>query len=114
MHEALLTAHKKFGVKVVTPEEMRWALEHLNITKERIKEMGAEGLMEPVRTTCEDHEGGGNVFFQQWDGEKWVATGIVITPMKEYVRKMVEESAAKYAKEKGIQLRDCSQWKPFK
>jgi branched-chain amino acid transport system substrate-binding protein len=113
MHEAFLTAHKKFGVKVITPEEMRWALEHLNITKERIKEIGAEGLMQPIRTTCEDHEGGGNVFFQQWDGQKWVPTGYVITPMKEYIRKMVEESAAKYAKEKGIQLRDCSQWKPF-
>ena len=113
MHEALLTAQKKFGVKVITPEEMRWALEHLDITEERIKEMGAEGFIQPVRTTCEDHEGGGNVFVQQWTGEKWVATGYVIEPIKEYVRNMVEESAAKYATEKGLEKRDCSDWKPF-
>ena len=114
MHEALLLAQKKFGVKVITPEEMRWALEHLNITEERIKEIGAEGFMAPLSITCEDHEGGGKVLIQQWDGNKWEATGYVIAPMRAYVRKMVVESADKYAKEKGIKLRDCSDWKPFK
>lgn len=108
MHEALRTAQKKFGTKVITPDEMRWALENLNITEERIKEMGAEGLMQPIKTSCEDHEGGGMIFIQQWDGGKWVETGDVIAPMKDYVRKMVEESAAKYAQENNITLRDCS------
>jgi branched-chain amino acid transport system substrate-binding protein len=106
-HEAILTAQKKFGVKVLTGEELRWGYENLNITPERIKEIGAEGLMQPLHTSCADHEGGGMVFIQQWDGEKWVMTGDVITPMKEFVRKMIEESAAKYAKEKGITPRDC-------
>jgi len=31
-HEAILTAHKKFGVKVLTGEEFRWGMENLNIT----------------------------------------------------------------------------------
>ncbi len=31
-----------------------------------------------------------------------------VAPDKELVRGMIEESAAKYAKEKGITLRDCS------
>ena len=106
-HEAILTAQKKFGVKVLTGDEFRWGMENLNITAERIKEIGAEGLLQPLHITCADHEGGGSVFIQQWDGEKWVNTGIVITPMKEFVRKMIEESAAKYAKEKGITPRDC-------
>jgi branched-chain amino acid transport system substrate-binding protein len=106
-HEAILTAHKKFGVKVLTGEEYRWGMEHLNITEERIKEIGAEGLMQPLQTSCADHEGGGKVFFQQWDGEKWVSTGDVVTPMQGYVRGMIEKSAAKYAKEKGITPRDC-------
>jgi branched-chain amino acid transport system substrate-binding protein len=104
-HEAILTAHKKFGVKVLTGEEFRWGMENLNITPERIKELGAEGLMPPMHNTWEDHEGGGTVFIQQWNGEKWVGTGEVISPMKEFVRGMIEESAAKYAKEKGIKLR---------
>jgi branched-chain amino acid transport system substrate-binding protein len=111
MHEALLTAQKKFGVRVITPEEMRWALENLDITDARIKELGAEGFMQPIKTSCEDHEGGGQIFIQQWNGEKWVNTGDVVEPMKDYVRKMVEESAAKYAHEKNITLRDCSKEK---
>ena len=106
-HEALLTAQKKFGVKVLNGDEVRWGFEHLEITPQRIKEIGAEGFMQPIKITCADHEGGGNVLFQQWDGEKWVSTGDVVAPMKAFVRKMVEESAEKYAKEQGIKLRDC-------
>lgn len=107
-HEAILTAHKKFGVKVLTGEEFRWGMENLDITEERIKEIGAEGLMQPMKNTCEDHEGGGKVFFQQWDGKNWISTGEVIVPMQKWVREMIEESSAKYAKEKNITPRDCS------
>jgi len=107
MDEAIRTAHKKFGAKVLTGDEMRWGLEHLNITEERIKEIGAEGFMSSIKVSCADHEGGGPVRFQQWDGQKWIPASGWISPMKEYVRKMVEESAAKYAKEKGITPRTC-------
>jgi branched-chain amino acid transport system substrate-binding protein len=68
--EALRTAHKKFGAKIITGDEMRWALENLDITEERLKELGAGGLMEPLKTSWKDHEGGGSVRFQQWDGKK--------------------------------------------
>ena len=107
MDEAIRTAHKKFGVKVLNTEEMRWAFENMNITEKRIKEIGAEGLMQPMKTSWTDHEGGGLVRIQQWDGQKWVSASDWISPMKDYVRKMVEESAAKYAKEKGITPRTC-------
>jgi len=103
--EAILTAHKKFGVKVLTGEEMQWALENLNITKERIKELGAEGLMMPVKTSWKDHEGGGYVRFQQWDGTKWVSITDWVAPFRDLVRTEIEKSAAKYAKEKGITIR---------
>ncbi len=102
MDEAIRTAHKKFGVHPVTGEEMQWALENLNITEERIKEIGAEGLMPPIKTSWKDHEGGGWVRFQQWDGQKWVPVGSWVAPMREFVRERVEKSAAQYAKEKGI------------
>lgn len=102
LDEALRTAHKKFGVKVVTAEEMRWALENLDITEARLKEIGAEGLCPPIKTSWKDHEGGGWVRFQQWDGSKWVPVSGWIEPLRDFVRKEVEESAAKYAKEKGI------------
>ncbi len=104
--QAMLAAHKKFGVKVLTGEEIAWGMENLDITEARIKELGLEGFMGPVKTSCENHEGGNIVLFQQWDGEKWVRIGQK-TPMKEFVWKRIKESAAKYAKEKGITPRDC-------
>ena len=105
--EAILAAHKKFGAKVLTGKEIRWGMEHLDITDERIKELGLEGFMSPIKTSCENHEGGDLVLFQQWDGEKWISAGTK-TPMNDFIRPMIEESAAKYAKEQGITPRDCS------
>jgi len=104
--EAILTAHKKFGIKVLNGEEMRWGMENLNITEERIKELGLEGFMGPIKTSCEDHEGGNVVLFQQWDGEKWVKVD-EIAPMKDFVWPLIKKSAAKYAKEQKITPRDC-------
>ena len=104
--EAMRTAHKKFGNKVLTGEEMQYGMEHLNITAERIKALGLEGFMAPVKNSCTNHEGGNVVLFQQWDGEKWVPAGSE-TPMTDFVWKRIKESAAKYAKEKGITPRDC-------
>lgn len=107
-HEALLTAQKKFGKKVLNGDEVRWGFENLNITPERIKEIGAEGFMQPIQLSCTDHEGGGPVFFQQWDGEKWIMTGIVVKPMEKFVREMIVKSADEYAKKNNIEIRkDC-------
>ena len=107
--EAIRTAHKKFGNRVLTGDEVRWGFENLNITPERLKEIGAFGFMQPLKLSCADHEGGGPVLFQQWNGEKWVMTGIVVQPMKKFVREMIEKSAEKYAKEKGIKIKkDCN------
>jgi len=105
--EAIRTAHKKFGVKVLTGDEIRWGMENLNITEERIAELGLTGFMSPIKTSCENHEGGKIVLFQQWDGEKWVSAGTQ-TPMEEFVQARHKESALKYAKEQGITVRDCS------
>jgi branched-chain amino acid transport system substrate-binding protein len=105
--EAILTAQKKFGTRPIGGEEMQWALEHLDITQERLREIGAEGLLAPLKTSCIDHEGGGKVRVQQWDGEKWVSISDWIDPYTDLVWEEIKKSSAKYAQEKGITPRAC-------
>lgn len=104
--EAIRTAQEKFGNRTITGEEMRWGLENLDITEARIKELGVEGLMPPIKVSCADHEGGGAVKFLQWDGEQWSVITDWIQPNHELVRPMIVASAAKYAAEKGITPRE--------
>jgi len=63
--------------------------------------------MPPLKMTCADHEGSGLVKFQTWDGSEWKIVSDWIAPDKAMIRQMIEESAAKYAKEKNITPRDC-------
>ena len=106
--EAIRTAQAKYGKKPLTGEQVRWGIENLNIDDKRLKELGATGFMQSLKVSCLDHEGGGAVKFQQWDGKKWNVITDWIPGDREMVRPMIEESAAKYAKEKGITPRDCS------
>jgi len=107
--EALRVAQAKYGKgKVMTPEQLRWGFEHLNLNEARLKELGAPGLFPPIKTSCADHEGSGMVKFQVWDGTGFKQVAPFMAGDREMVRKMVEETAAKYAAEKKITPRDCS------
>jgi branched-chain amino acid transport system substrate-binding protein len=106
--EAIRVAQGKVGKKSLPPGQIRWAIENLHRTEARVKDMGAASFMQPLKVTCLDHEGGGAVKFQQWDGNKWTVITDWIQPDKQLVRGMVETSAAAYAKEKNITPRDCS------
>jgi branched-chain amino acid transport system substrate-binding protein len=105
--EALRTAMREFGQQPLTGAQVQWGLEHLSITAAYIREIGAEGLMPPITLSCRDHEGGGSVKFQQWDGKQWTVLTDWMAPDQALVRPMVEASAAKYAQEKGITPRAC-------
>jgi branched-chain amino acid transport system substrate-binding protein len=105
--EALRTAMRHFGNQPLTGVQVQWGLEHLSLTAVSLKEMGAEGLFPPLTLSCRDHEGGGSVKFQQWDGTQWNAITDWIAPDQALVRPLVEASAAKYAQEKGITPRAC-------
>ena len=106
--EGMRTAMTKFGNRPLTGDEVRWGLEHLTLTTERLRELGLEGLMAEISITCKDHEGGGRAIMQQWDGAKWTTISDWIEPDASIVRPLIEKSAAAYAAEKGITPRDCS------
>ncbi|MFQ5784548.1 MAG: ABC transporter substrate-binding protein, partial [Alphaproteobacteria bacterium] len=106
--EAIRTAQAKFGAKSLTGEQVRWGLEHLDVTADRLKALGMDGLTRPVKVSCTDHESGGPVIIQQWDGKKWSFASDWIPTIRSVVRPLIEKAAAEYAKENNITPRDCS------
>ena len=106
--EAIRTAMAKFGNKPMTGEQVRWGFENLNLTAERIKELGFEGLIQPLKFSCTDHQGADVARLHQWDGKKWNVITDMYTADRSVLDPLVAEFSAKYAAEKKIEPRDCS------
>ncbi len=106
--EAIRTAMGRYGNKPMTGEQVRWGLEHLNVTDKRLDELGMKGFTYPVKISCEDHEGGGPVLIQQWDGKKWSVVSDWIPTMRDVVRPKLEAAAVEEGKRLGYTMRDCS------
>lgn len=102
--EGMRNAQGKYGKgKVVTGEQLRWGLENLNIDAAKQRSLGAENMFPALKTSCQDHEGSGAVKVQVWDGKAWKAlTPNWVQSDRAFIRKMVDESSAKYAAEKKI------------
>jgi branched-chain amino acid transport system substrate-binding protein len=110
--EAVRIAQQRFGNgRPVSGEQVQWALEHLDIDAQRLKALGATGFMPPLETSCADHEGSRVVRFMRWDGVRWNIITDWMAPAPEdaqLVRSKYQQSALKYAKEKGIAPRKCA------
>ena len=86
----------------MTGEQVRWGLENLNLTAERLKQLGFENELQPIKVSCADHEGARMGRIQTWDGKKWNLASDWITSDDSVIAPMVKEAAAKYAAEKKI------------
>src|SRR5262249_10168072 len=106
--EAIRTAMAKFGNKPMTGEQVRWGFEHLNLTADRIKQLGFEGMIGPIKLPCGDHEGTRLSRVHQWDGKQWKVISDWFTGDDAIIEPLVKEVAGKYATEKKITPRDCS------
>ncbi len=98
--EAIRTAQKITGKKVITGADMRVGLENLNLTTERIDELGLTGFANPMKVTCEDHAGAHPIYIQQWDGKGWHKASDWIKPMVEKVRPKLEKAAEEWVADK--------------
>ncbi len=105
--ESIRTAQGKYGNKSLTGEQVRWGIENLDITAARIKELGLEGMMQPLKVSCSDHEGVRHARIHQWDGKNWKFVSDWIEADYDLLRPMIEAASAKYAKEKGIKPVSC-------
>ena len=106
--EAMRTAMGKFGNRALTAEEVRWGMENLNLTDQRLEQLGMKGLLRPLKVSCENHEGNGLAAVQQWDGKQWKIVSDWIEPMRDVVRPKLEAAAVEEGKKLGYTMRDCS------
>ena len=105
--ESVRQAQTKYGKKPLTGEQVRWGAENLNIDAARIKALGVDGIMQPLKTSCMDHEGARKARIHTWDGATWSYTSDWYEGDNKFLRPMVEAQAKKYAAEKKIEQRDC-------
>ena len=105
--EAMYTAMAEYGNKALSGEEMRWGFENLDITAERIAELGLTGIMPPTKVTCANHEGSPAIKLQVWKAGKWEPMSDWIAGMTDITRPLIEADAAQYASENGIEPRTC-------
>jgi branched-chain amino acid transport system substrate-binding protein len=107
--EALRIGYKHFGARPLNGEEGRWAFEHLTIDPARLKQIGFDGLLQPIAITPTDHEGGGAARIQSWDGTKWVLQTDWIKADHALLNPLIQAGAESYAKEHGITPRPATE-----
>jgi branched-chain amino acid transport system substrate-binding protein len=107
--EAIAKAQELHKTKEVTGEMVRDGLEALDITAARLKELGFEGLVQPVKVTCANHEGPGTGAIQQWDAAagKWKMITAFYTSDREVIEPLIAADSEQYAKENNITPRTC-------
>jgi branched-chain amino acid transport system substrate-binding protein len=102
--EAARTAQELSGVTAINAAQMRDGMEALNVTAERMAELGMPGFGPEVNVTCENHGGPGVGLIQQWDAEaqKWNAITDYIASDREVIDPLIAEDSAAYAAENNI------------
>ena len=105
--ESIRTAQGKYGKKSLTGEQVRWGIEHLDLTAARIKELGLDSMIQPFKVSCNDHEGSRRARIHQWTGSEWKFVSDWIEGDNAVLRPMVDAAAEKYAKENNIERVAC-------
>ncbi|HYD75667.1 ABC transporter substrate-binding protein [Ramlibacter sp.] len=109
-HEAVRRAQERFGKgKVMTPEQVRWGLENLNLDQKRLDALGFNGVMRPLSTSCTDHQGSTWARIHTWDGSKWNFTSDWYQADEQILKPMVKAGADKYLADKKLQRRNPSE-----
>lgn len=106
--EAVRAAQAEFGRKPLTGEQVRWGAEHLTLDAARIKALGVDGMLQPLKTSCIDHEGAHKARIHTWDGAQWNYTSDWYESNRALLRPMMDAAAKKYAVEKNLVARDCA------
>ena len=96
--EGIRAAQAEFGHAEITPGELRWGLENINLTDERIAELGMTGMVPPFATSCADHAGHSGGWLLEWDGTQFVKASDLLSADAEVITPLEKEKALEFAK----------------
>lgn len=107
--EAIRKAQELAGTSAISPEQLRDGFEQLDITPERLAEIGLPDFGPEIKMTCDNHGGSGMARLQQWDAsaKKWNLITEFVEPDQEIIAPLIQEDSEAYAAESGITPRDC-------
>jgi branched-chain amino acid transport system substrate-binding protein len=108
--EAIAKAMEIHGKREVTASDVRDGLEALDITADRLEELGFEGMLSPLKVTCSNHEGTGTAAIQQWDGtgKRWRLVSRFYQPDRDLIDPLLKADSEQYASKNSIAVRNCS------
>jgi len=108
--EAARTAQEIHGTAEITPAMMRDGMEALEITEEKMAELGMPNFGPSFTVSCDNHGGPGLGAVQQWDASagKWTLISDFAPSDTEVINALIMEDSAAYAAENGIEERACN------
>ena len=102
--EAAKAAQEIHGTADITPAMMRDGMEALNITEEKMAELGLPNFGPAFSVSCENHGGSGLGIVQQWDAAAgtWTAITDYIQSDSSVLDALIAEDSGAYAAENNI------------
>jgi branched-chain amino acid transport system substrate-binding protein len=102
--EAARQAQSMTGKQIITPSDMRDAMEQFSIDEARMTAIGLPNFAPSFSVSCENHGGPGLAAIQQWDAkaQKWSLISDFIKTDSEVIGSLIAEDSAAYAKENKI------------
>ncbi|KIN75194.1 Branched-chain amino acid transport system substrate-binding protein [Sulfitobacter noctilucae] len=103
--EAARTAQEIHGVSDITPSQMRDGMEALEITEEKMANLGLPNFGPEFKVSCENHGGNGFAAMTQWDAEakEWKLISDFVQSDQDIVQPLIDEDSAAYASENNIE-----------
>ncbi|MEM9902200.1 MAG: ABC transporter substrate-binding protein [Pseudomonadota bacterium] len=95
--EGIRTAQEMHNTDAITPAQLRDGLSNIDLTEERLEELGMAGMVAPFSTSCANHTGHAGGWMLEWDGEKFVQASELLQADRAVIGPLEKEAALKYA-----------------
>ncbi|WBU60656.1 ABC transporter substrate-binding protein [Paracoccus albus] len=107
--EAIRKGQEMAGTSEITPAQLREGFEQLEMTDERLVEIGLPDFGPAFSLSCANHGGNGMARLQQWDAEagQWNLITEFTEPDAEILDPLIAEDSTAYAAENSLEERSC-------